>query len=358
MGGNESKLTTKNSNNNNNNNNNTPIGRKERARAAIIGGFIADAATMGLHLIYDQAAIENLVKERIKINQTIEGPEFFDPPASAFYDYSTGRQSPYGDEIMPLLQSVSQKGYFDTNDAITEWLIFYDVYKGRLNRVSQRFIELKNRGVSIDQCAQMDDTNFESAAKIPIIVARYAGSPMLLEKVDDAVRIHQTNEKVLHATRLAAKLLEKVILGSSIAEALEWAANSNEVSSEEKEYLCNSEDKGSSNGNLPFSIAVETFGLSGQLPGSLKSSIYALKSFRCYEVAIRANIIAGGDNACRSWIVGSLLAAEGGEKAIPEQWKAKTLLYSQIYSLANRIAGSNSHYEVAVEKSCKIPFIS
>lgn len=354
MGGNESKSSIKHFNNHssNNNSNNTPLTCRQRARAAIIGGFIADAATMGLHLIYDQAAIENLMKERTA------APEFFDPPASAFYDYNTGRQSPYGDEIMPLLQSVSQKGYFDANDAITEWLIFYEVYKGRLNRVSQRFIELKNRGVSIDQCAQMDDTNFESAAKIPIIVARYAGSPMLIEKIDDAVRIHQTNEKVLHATRLAAKLLEKVILGSTIAEALEWAAKSDQVSSEEKEYLCNNnEDKGTSNGNLPFSIAVETFGLSGQLPGSLKSSIYALKSFRCYEVAIRANIIAGGDNACRSWIVGSLLAAEGGEKAIPEQWKSKTSMYSQIYSLANRIAGSNSHYEISVEKSCKIPFL-
>ena len=359
MGGNESKSSTKyaNSHNHSPSHSNTPLSCRERAKAAIIGGFVADAATMGLHLIYDQAAIENLVKERIRINQDTEGPEFFDPPASAFYDYSTGRQSPYGDEIMPLLQSVSQKGYFDSNDAIAEWLIFYEVYRGRLNRVSQRFLELKNRGVSIDQCAQLDDTNFESAAKIPIIVARYAGSPMLMEKVDDAVRIHQTNEKVLHATRLAAKLLEKVILGSTVPEALEWATTSDQVSSEEREYLCNNEDKGTSNGNLPFSIAVETFGLSGQLPGSLKSSIYALKSFRCYEVAIRANIIAGGDNACRSWIVGSLLAAESGEKAIPEQWKSKTLLYSQICSLANRIAGSNSYYEISVEKSCKIPFL-
>ena len=334
-----------NSNSNSNGQSNASISQRDRAKAAIIGAFVADSASMGLHLIYDQAAIEKLIKDRAAIDAT-GGPEFFDPPESAFYDYHSGRQSPYGDEMMVLLRSISSKGYFDPSDAIEEWSSFYKAYDGRLNRVSQRFIELKGRGISIDQCAQTDDTSFESAAKIPIIVARYAGSPMMLEKLDDAVKVHQTNEKVLHATRLAAKLLEKVILGSSIPDALLWASTSNQTSPEEKELLqCIDE-------NLPFSIAAETFGLSGQLPGCLRSSIYALKCFRGYEVAIRANIIAGGDNACRSWILGSMLAAECGDKCIPEQWKSKTLLYSQIVSFANRIAGSNPCFETHKERSC------
>ena len=327
------------------------ISQRDRAKAAIIGAFVADSASMGLHLIYDQAAIEKLIKDRAAIDATGGGPEFFDPPESAFYDYHSGRQSPYGDEMMVLLRSISSKGYFDPSDAIEEWSSFYQAYDGRLNRVSQRFIELKSRGISIDQCAQTDDTSFESAAKIPIIVARYAGSPMMLEKLDDAVKVHQTNEKVLHATRLAAKLLEKVILGSSIPDALLWASTSNQTSPEEKELLQCIDDKGL-NENLPFSIAAETFGLSGQLPGCLRSSIYALKCFRGYEVAIRANIVAGGDNACRGWILGSMLAAECGDKCIPEQWKSKTLLYAQIVTFANRIAGSNPCFENHKERSC------
>jgi len=332
---------------------NGSISQKDRARAAIIGAFVADSASMGLHLIYDQAAIEKLIKDRAAVDATGGGPEFFDPPESAFYDYHSGRQSPYGDEMMVLLRSISSKGYFDPSDATEEWSSFYKAYDGRLNRVSQRFIELKDRGISIDQCAQIDDTSFESAAKIPIIVARYAGSPMMLEKLDDAVKVHQTNEKVLHASRLAAKLLEKVILGSSIPDALLWASTSNQTSPEEKELLQCIDEKGSHE-NLPFSIAAETFGLSGQLPGCLRSSIYALRCFRGYEVAIRANIIAGGDNACRSWILGSMLAAECGDKCIPEQWKSKTLLYSQIVSYANRIAGSNPCFETHRERSCWI----
>lgn len=43
-----------------------------------------------------------------------------------------------------------------------------------------------------------------------MIVARYAGSSMMLDKLDAAVRIHQTNEKVIAAARLSARLLEKV----------------------------------------------------------------------------------------------------------------------------------------------------
>lgn len=349
MGSSESKQSSSSPHGKNTNGGNQGVlSCRDRARAAIIGGFVADAASMGLHLIYDQAAIESLVKDRAS---GTEGPEFFDPPKSPFYDYNNGRQTPYGDEMMVLLTSVSDKGYFDKTDAIKEWLSFYKTYNGRLNRTSQRFMELRNRGISIDQCAQMDDINFESAAKIPIIVARYAGSPMMLEKVEDAVRVHQTNEKVLHATRLVSKLLEKVILGSSIVDALHWAASSDQTSPEEKEYLQGIEQNGG-NGNLPFSLAVEAFGLSGQLPGCLKASILNLKCFRGYEIAVRANIFSGGDSACRNWIVGSLLAAELGDQAIPSEWKNKTIQYSLIYSLANRIAGSNSYFEHGREKGC------
>jgi hypothetical protein len=55
---------------------------KSRAKAAILGGFVADAATMPLHWIYDVEKIKELVGDK--------NPEFFSPPSCPFYTYELG----------------------------------------------------------------------------------------------------------------------------------------------------------------------------------------------------------------------------------------------------------------------------
>ena len=42
-----------------------------------------------------------------------KGPEFYTPAICPFYNYTVGRQSPYGDEALPLLLSMAEKGHFD-----------------------------------------------------------------------------------------------------------------------------------------------------------------------------------------------------------------------------------------------------
>jgi len=39
-------------------------------------------------------------------------------------------------------------------------------------------------------------------------------------------------------------------------------------------------------------------------------------------------------------VVGALLAAEGGSESIPDEWKRKTRLYSEIVELAEQVVGS------------------
>jgi ADP-ribosylglycohydrolase len=53
--------------------------------------------------------------------------------------------------------------------------------------------------------------------------------------------------------------------------------------------------------------------------------------------AVRANILAGGDNASRSVLLGALLAAQEGAGAIPAEWKQKTRLFSEYEAIADQI---------------------
>jgi hypothetical protein len=51
---------------------------RARAKAAVIGAFVADAASMPLHWIYEVGKIDSLVESN--------APEFFDPPSCPFYE--------------------------------------------------------------------------------------------------------------------------------------------------------------------------------------------------------------------------------------------------------------------------------
>jgi hypothetical protein len=57
------------------------VSKADRAKGAIAGALVADAATMGLHWIYDMAKIQTLLADKGKQAQ----PEFYEPPSCPFY---------------------------------------------------------------------------------------------------------------------------------------------------------------------------------------------------------------------------------------------------------------------------------
>jgi len=154
------------------------------------------------------------------------------------------------------------------------------------------------------------------------------------------------------------------VLGMSVYDALRWGLDSNSGSNlppSERAYLeralvDHTNCIGSVNFSQgiraeragfigqPFSLAAEQLGLDSKSPGCMHTSLVALRAFRDYKTAIRANIVAGGESALRAWFIGAMLAAEGGETAIPIQWRTQCSEFGDVWALASRIAGSNPHF--------------
>lgn len=83
----------------------TPI--KSRILAAIRGAFVADAAAMGTHWIYNPQEMLSKVPSK-------EAPEFKDPPTPSYYSstefpghYGTGMLSPYGEQMLFVTEYVA-----------------------------------------------------------------------------------------------------------------------------------------------------------------------------------------------------------------------------------------------------------
>lgn len=180
----------------------------------VLGGFIADAATMPLHWIYNQE----------EVTDTLDGlpPAFFPTPSCPFYSYPLGSLSPYGHEVIPFLRSISSQGSLVTAHAAETSYHFFKSYKGRLNHVCSQFVASRDEGKAWADCA-CTDHQAQGLVKVPLIVARYAGSPELLDRIEDSVKVIQKSEISVSSCKLLARVLERVLVGRvTPANALSW----------------------------------------------------------------------------------------------------------------------------------------
>ncbi|GAX82764.1 hypothetical protein CEUSTIGMA_g10190.t1 [Chlamydomonas eustigma] len=301
----------------------------DRARAALLGAFVADAATMGLHWVYNQTELHMMLEAR----GIQEWPEFMTPPASKYYEYESGRFSPYGDELLPMLKFLAEQGHMD-EVKWTRYLAFYYMsYRGRLNKSSKSMVEAYNAGKLWPETGKADDSQANALVKVPAIVARYAGRPGLVSAIEVAVRAQQNNDLAVEAAIAIGKVLERVVLGSTVPEAVNWALTSRGLPASMQLHI----QHAMSQTSAELNEVVVANGMSCQLPAAMINVLVTALKYSSYPAALRANMVAGGDSCSRGIIIGALLAAQDGTESIPQNWKTHTTQFEEITSLTNQL---------------------
>lgn len=308
----------------------------ERAKAALLGGLVADAATMGLHWIYKPEVQAEAIAAR---PSSATEPEFHEPPACPFYKVPSGEFSPYGYELYAVLKYLADAPgnptTLDGNALAKSLAESYSASTGYLNHTSKGVVAAVAEGKGYPDTGDLKDNQANSFVKAPAIVALLAGNPALPSVVEVAVRTQQNNTPAVEAGQAGAALLEKVVLGSTIAEALAWALSpESTLSADTKAQLKTALDF---QGSYPDAVA--KFGASCSNPGAFQNSVLAAVKFPSYVDGVRANILTLGDNASRSVLIGALLAAQAGsvDAAIPPEWRSKTHNYNQFAELADKL---------------------
>ncbi|GLE04357.1 hypothetical protein PINS_up013287 [Pythium insidiosum] len=306
---------------------------KQRAVAAVIGGFVADAATMGLHWIYDADKMKELVA-------AAPHPEFHEPPACPFYQYPSGVFSPYGDEIFPLLKDVAARGSFDPAEFALVSYREAKAYTGRLNGVFRELVRKGDAGETYPNLAS-ESKDLHGGIKVPILIAKYAAdTPTLITKVKEATRVHEIGAECEESAVAVALLLQQVVNGVSIPDAIAALASNEHVGSTTRTLVEEVITAVKSKQFEDATAAIAQFGKSCTLPGVLKGSLFVLLTSSGYENALRANMVAGGDNCSRSIIIGAVTAAAAagnGGSGIPVEWTKKTKHYDVVKTLAEQL---------------------
>lgn len=316
----------------------TAVTRRAAAAAAVVGAFVADAATMGLHWIYDGGKMAALVGARA-------APEFYEPPSCPFYSYESGALSPYGDEVFPLLELVATTGTFDAAAFGDASYRAAKAYPGRLNHVFKELVAKGDAGKRYPDLAS-ESVDLHGATKVPVLVARYrdAELPELLDIVRTATRVHQIGTEAEDAAVAVAVLLRQVISGVDIPTAVRGLAVDENIGASTRDNVQQVLDAVDAKRFPDATAAVGEFGKACPLPGSLQGSLFVLlTSTGGYADALRANMIAGGDNCSRAIVIGAVASAAAAAKEgcadppVPEEWTGKTTRYAEVKALAQKL---------------------
>lgn len=293
---------------------------RRRAYAALVGAFVADAASTSLNGVsHPEKAIPNLL--RLDFDPAFCG--LFDN-ANDIYTCSTKRQdhrieSSTGFEARIILQCIAKRGH--VNGA----LLAKDAYWGfktngrLLSSTTRAWMKRFQSGKTWPHCA-VRCKSIDVLSVIPIIVVLYAGTDALFVKVQEFVRVFYTGSVVLDAALVAAFILEQVILGSSVLEALRMSIRSERLSVKQRNVIF----KAFTKSQLPSYQAIQKFGNKGSLPKGLCAVLQPLFVLSDYSSAVRENIIGGGRTCRRAMFLGACFAAHGGLESIPEAWLKRT----------------------------------
>lgn len=91
-----------------NKSNPTSLALTERGRNAILGAFVADAATMGLHWLYDQERIQSLANHKLEFRTPAKTDFEGSKGYFAHPDRCAGDQSQYGEQMLVMLRSLAE----------------------------------------------------------------------------------------------------------------------------------------------------------------------------------------------------------------------------------------------------------
>lgn len=288
--------------------------RKKRA-SALTGALVADAATMGLHWMYDQDQIEkvsatgNILFRQPDANVYADQKAYFAHAAK-----KAGENSQYGESARVVAKVIALNGAYDT---ATHRQIFFDTfgpcgsYHGFADRPTKALVaKMIIEGDDIEDISGADDDQMPALCAVPALFAYDQGSG----SVEKAVSVTAANELSISGATVLYDCLERINSGEELPSALAASAQlaEPELSSFLQEALA-----------MPAYDplgAANHFGMPCHMKQGLPVVWHLLLHANDFESVVRDNIRCGGDSCGRSMAIGSIAGAVFG---VPEELTAK-----------------------------------
>lgn len=286
------------------------MNQQQRAQM-VFGALVADAASLGVHWIYDPKRLTEIAGRQNGVTAftPIDAANYENVPAYfAHAARKDGMSTQYGECLWTAVQSLN-KGGFDLADQTAAFAAHFGpggAYHG--------YIDRPTRGALANIAAEVapsgiDDDQLPALTRLVALVAADQN-----DHAKSAMQITNVNDVAWHYTQVFQALLNDLLTGSKMADALDRAALGADVSIQSalQDALETSEVSSTDYGEIT--------GRACHLPMAGPLIFHILKHANSFEDAIERNNRAGGDNAGRSLMIGAAMAAVHG---VPIHWALK-----------------------------------
>ncbi|WP_371170251.1 ADP-ribosylglycohydrolase family protein [Aliiroseovarius sp. 2305UL8-7] len=302
----------------------------QRISDAIFGALVADAAALGLHWIYDEGRIANIVKNQ-------HGFAFLEPdPANyegvpAYFAHVTrkaGQGSQYGAALVGALEYLAQDGRSaDAKGYQTSFISRFGPggsFNGYIDRPTRDALTK----ITAEDTAPSGGEDNQLPALSAVLAAHHLGDELWkpLQSVTHA------NPVALAAGTLLVKLLSDLDTGGNVQDALRRSAD------QAPEPF---------KGGLRAALQADTSdsvvygGTTGRacyLTEGLPLAFHILHNASDYTDAVRRNILAGGDSCGRALVIGAVMGAAHGVSDIPLDWVLRLEDGRRLWALCQEVS--------------------
>jgi len=273
------------------------------AQTMLLGTFVADAASLGLHWLYDPSRIDKIA--------TARGSAAFIPPdlgnfagVAGYFAHGArrnGQLTQYGEVLHLAVRSLLAEGRFDPSAYRSAFAAHFGAggaFTGYIDRPTRG--ALANIAAEADTTG-IDDDQLPAIATLPALVA--AGHADQARAAREITNINTTAE--LYAGPSTA-LLQAILSGASVAEALSTATETADPQIRAGLQAAISTDESNS------TLYGEVTGRACHLPMAIPLIWHILSRSTSYAEAVERNIRAGGDSAGRALLLGAAMGAAHG----------------------------------------------
>lgn len=291
---------------------------RDRLEAALLGAFVADAAALGFHWLYDPTRIAALAGEDPAFRTP--DPQDFDGFKGVFVHpgKSAGDLSQYGEQLKVAIRSMNaNRGAFEIEtfqDCFAETFGAGGSWNGYIDKATRA--TLSNLAKDQRHPSGGPDDQVPAIARLPALMV---SGDVPAQFIDQTVAITSVTETANQWGPIAAALLKAAYAGKSPREAV--ASVSRATDGPVGEMLVDAVETEEHDSVAYAGKVGRACTLSQAIPVIFHICARA-ESFR--EANVR-NILAGGDNCGRAPVLGAVFGAEYGVQGtgIPLSWLAK-----------------------------------
>lgn len=291
-----------------------------------MAAFIADALSLGVHWVYDTSDID---KKYGRLDRMVK-PELV--------PYHSSRQkggfTHYGDQMLVLLESISQNAGFDVTSFSKQWQKLFLSYNGYMDHATKETMENIKSGEKPGASGSLS-LDLGGASRISPLALFYADD---INAFVDAARTQtamtHNNSLVIESAELFARTSAQILKGATPLNALEKSLEKMPDAQEIQQMVAS----GIKSRSEDTRKTIKRFGQMCSVQAALPSTVHLIVKYDgSLKDALIENIMAGGDSSARGMLAGFILGCYQGLAGIPVSWTKDMAAYEKITGLVQTV---------------------